>query len=145
MDVTNIATLTRICIAITRDATGFIADLSAAIGRVRDSDLNPTAINARARVLGLAADRLRAWLAGNGTRLRGKEREIVRESLEACERLVAALRGLAARSLPRRRNSQSFSRESVSSVFSRPRLERFSNTLNVQSLALDTIMQSLNL
>ncbi|KAK3372644.1 hypothetical protein B0H63DRAFT_485422 [Podospora didyma] len=144
MDPISATALTSTCLAITRNAVGFVTELNDAVERARELDIDLAAITARAGVLRLAADHLRAWLETNGSRLRRSERAVVRDSLQACDLLVASLRRVTGRTRRRERN-RNFVQKLLFVAFSQPRLNRYSNALNDQILALNTILQAVNL
>jgi hypothetical protein len=147
MDPASIVALTGACVAIARNATHFISALNDGLTRVRELGLDAVAVNARAGTLGILADRLRSWLDSNDTALLQSEREVLRQSVDACDRLVAALREAANRVTggTGRNRGLEFLRKAVFVVFSQPKLDRYSAALNDQILALDLFLQTFNL
>jgi hypothetical protein len=146
MEPASIIALVGTCISITHNATNFVSALNDGLTRVRELDLDATAVNTQAEVLALATARLRTWLDSNGRELQNQERETIRGSINACERLTRSLRDAAQSVIGRdRRPGLDFVRKAMFVVFSQPRLRRISDSLNDQINTLNLFLQILNL
>jgi hypothetical protein len=147
MDPVAIVTLTGTCLAIARNATGFAIAISSLRDRYNDVGLSITAINARTGLLRSAADRLREWLDGHGARLQERERQAIRDSVEACELLVSTLRTEAERAL---RGGPDGSRQptfwgKLRFLWRQERLDQYEIGIDHQLTALNYYLQTLRL
>lgn len=118
--------------------------LSATVQRTQGLDVDISAVTARVNIHRFTTERLQEWLEDNGPHLQVNGRDAVRESPEVCDLLVAALRNVISRA-QRERKRSGFLKRFVFVVFSQPNLERYSNSLNDQVLALNMLLQTFSM
>jgi hypothetical protein len=149
MDPASIAGLTGACIAIARNAVGFISGVSDIRARYRDAGLNIENINRQTEVLRLAADRLQTWLDRRGIGLSEDDGHIIRDSIQACRMLIQMLRDEADLTLRRGTNERERGKISrwnkVKFLWGQPRLDQYLVGINNQIAVINLFLQTLNL
>lgn len=86
-----LSAFTGACIAIARNAIGFISGLNNIRAHCRDARLNIPNIRTQTEVLQLVADGLQRWLDRRGASLDEEERRIIGCSLQASRAMIEAL------------------------------------------------------
>jgi hypothetical protein len=139
MDPASILALTAACLGITRNAASFISGLNDLISRLRDTELDLSALEGQTSILGLVAERLRRWIVDHENELSESEREPLWRCVSNCEALVTTLRNAVGKVSNGQKTPNLWRR--ARAVFAQPQLERYSRTLEQQGNALNIFLQ----
>src|ERR1700753_81045 len=127
MDPASIVALTAACLGITRNAATFISGLNELVSRLRDAELDLSALEGQTSILGLVAERLRRWIVDHENDLPESDRQPLWRCVANCEALVAALRDAVGR-VSKGEKTPNLWRK-ARAVFAQPQLERYARTL----------------
>lgn len=139
MDPASILALTAACLGITRNTASFISALNNLVSRLRDTELDLSAIDGQTSILGLVAERLRHWIVDHENELSEVEREPLWRCVSNCETLVTTLRDAVSKVSNGQKAPNLWRR--ARTVFAQPQLERYARTLEQQGNTLNLFLQ----
>jgi hypothetical protein len=148
MDPATILAITGACVGITRNAASFITGLNDLVVRLRDVELDLSAIEAQTGVLGLMSERLRIWINLHQDELSEMERRRLWECINSCDQLVRALETATNRAARdpatvgtavERRRLGLWKR--VQTLVAQPQLQRYAKALEQQGNAVNAFLQ----
>lgn len=131
---------------ITRNVTSFITGLNDLIVRLRDVELDLSAIEAQTGILSLVSERLRLWIAAHKDELTQVERARLWECVNSCEQFVRALQTATHRAGSGRDLGTSEQRKApglwtrLQALLAQPQLQRYARTLEQQGNALNLFL-----
>jgi hypothetical protein len=148
MDPATILAITGACVGITRNAASFITGLNDLVVRLRDVELDLSAIEAQTGILGLMSDRLRIWIGLHQDELSQMERTRLWECVNSCNQLVRALETATNRAgrdpattgtgVQQRRLGLW---KRVQTLIAQPQLQRYARALEQQATAVNAFLQ----
>jgi hypothetical protein len=150
MDPATILAITGACVGITRNAASFITGLNDLVVRLRDVELDLSAIEAQTGILGLVSERLRLWINIHQDELSEVERRRLWECINSCDQLLRALETATnragrdsdqVRSQEQRKQARLGLWKRVHALIAQPQLERYASTLGQLGNALNTFLQ----
>jgi len=146
MDPASIIALTGACVGITVNATKFITGLNDLIVRLKDVELDLSAVEAQTGIVGLVSDRLRSWITSHQDELTQEERTRLWECVFSCEQLVRVLQTATNRASVGRDLGTNKERQGpglwqrIKLFHAQPQLKRYARTLEQQVNGLNVFL-----
>lgn len=140
-----------VCVAIGRNAAGFVAGINDLRRRYREAELQVATLTAQANLLAAGAQNLRNLVENPGTNLQQEERDVLLPSVQTTEQLILVFRREVQRTLKCRpqdgiqdENVRLSWYRRVKFMYKQENLNRYANDIAQQTQSMNWFFQTLS-